>query len=204
MSNGLSKTKVLITVLTYPHPSTKYKELICTAGITEQGEWVRLYPIPVRYQDVHIRKYQWVEVDLEPAGHSNDSRKESRKPELSTLRTVGDRIITDDDWRVRRQLIDPLPHRTYRELEELYALDKTSLGIIRPTEILDVKVEDADPEWKQEWQDSLNQMSLFGPQPKPLEKLPNKWSYVFRCEDRDEPYTRMIGVRQLAFPADDN
>ena len=36
--------KVLITVLTYPHPSEKYEELVCTAGINESGEWVRLYP----------------------------------------------------------------------------------------------------------------------------------------------------------------
>jgi len=30
--------KVLITVLTYPHPSESYDELVCTAGITEAGE----------------------------------------------------------------------------------------------------------------------------------------------------------------------
>jgi hypothetical protein len=188
----LSNTKVLITVLTYPHPSAKYTELICTAGITKEGDWVRLYPIPVRYQDVHIRKYQWVEVDLEPVGHGNDSRKESRKPELSTLRTIGDRINSDNNWRERRQIIDPLPHHTYKELEKLYEQDKTSLGIIRPKEILDVKIEDADSEWKPEWKALLQQMSLFGPQTKPLEKLPYKWSYVFRCDDREEPYTRMI------------
>jgi hypothetical protein len=40
-----AKTKVLILVMTYPHPSKKYTEIICTAGITEDMEWVRLYPI---------------------------------------------------------------------------------------------------------------------------------------------------------------
>lgn len=27
-------TKVLVTVMTYPHPSRNYQELVCTAGIT--------------------------------------------------------------------------------------------------------------------------------------------------------------------------
>jgi hypothetical protein len=33
---------------------------------------------------------------------------------------------------------------------------------------------------------------LFDDQPKKLEKLPYKWSYVFTCQDRTEPYKRMI------------
>ncbi|MDA0267977.1 MAG: hypothetical protein O2890_14060, partial [Cyanobacteria bacterium] len=45
MSDQFIKTKVLITVMTYPHPSRGYQELVCTAGITENHEWVRLYPI---------------------------------------------------------------------------------------------------------------------------------------------------------------
>jgi hypothetical protein len=32
--------KVLITVKTYPQPSSKYNELVCTAGFLE-GKWVR-------------------------------------------------------------------------------------------------------------------------------------------------------------------
>ncbi len=50
MKPSFSKTKVLITVMTYPHPSESHQELVCTAGITESGEWVRLYPIDYRYR----------------------------------------------------------------------------------------------------------------------------------------------------------
>ena len=45
MTESPSGAKVLIVVMTYPHPSRGYQELVCTAGITESGEWVRLYPI---------------------------------------------------------------------------------------------------------------------------------------------------------------
>ena len=35
------RTKGLVTVMTYPHPSRVHNELVCTAGITESGEWAR-------------------------------------------------------------------------------------------------------------------------------------------------------------------
>ncbi|MBL8817012.1 MAG: hypothetical protein JNL58_13370 [Planctomyces sp.] len=59
--------RVLILVKTYPLPSRGYQELVCTAGITEAGEWVRLYPIDYRYRpaDQQFDKYQWIEVELE-------------------------------------------------------------------------------------------------------------------------------------------
>jgi hypothetical protein len=61
-----TKTKVLIAVMTYPHPSESHQELVCTAGITEAGEWVRLYPIDYRYRpkNQQFRKYQWIEIGL--------------------------------------------------------------------------------------------------------------------------------------------
>jgi hypothetical protein len=189
-----TRTRVLVTVMTYPHPSPKYKELLCTAGITREGAWVRLYPIDYRYRpkEQKFRKYQWIDVDLEPFGHGNDNRKESRKPILGTIEIVGEPLDTREGWRERRKIIDAMAHHTLDRLESLHAQDRTSLGIVRPTRVLDVLVERADPEWKSEWQAALNQLTLFGPQPKPLEKLPFKWSYVFECEDSAKPHTRMI------------
>lgn len=61
MPGSKQRIRVLITVMTYPHPSEKYTELVCTAGITAAGEWVRLYPIDYRYRppEQRFRKYQW-------------------------------------------------------------------------------------------------------------------------------------------------
>jgi hypothetical protein len=36
------RKKILIVAKTYPCPSTKYGELVCTAGIDETGKWHRL------------------------------------------------------------------------------------------------------------------------------------------------------------------
>ena len=66
MECGYEKTKVLILVMTYPNPSNSHMETICTAGMTEDGEWVRLYPIDYRYLDPNkqFHKYQWIEIEL--------------------------------------------------------------------------------------------------------------------------------------------
>jgi len=111
-----TRTRVLITVMTYPHPSEKYDELICTAGITESGEWVRLYPIDYRYrsEEQKFHKYQWIEVDLGPKGAGNDRRKESRRPDLDSIVPIGEPIPPARGWAARRVLIDPLPHHTHK------------------------------------------------------------------------------------------
>ena len=195
MDTLFTKTKVLITAMTYPHPSESHQELVCTAGITDRGEWVRLYPIDYRYRphNQQFRKYQWIEIGLADQGAKNDNRRESRKPDLESIRLLGEPLPTKNNWHARRDIIDRMPHRTRIELEGLYESDKVSLGIVRPTEILDLKVEAVEREWKPQWQAILSQFRLFGGPPKHLEKLPYKFSYVFRCVDSGEKvHTAMI------------
>ena len=111
MRAGFELNKVLITVMTYPHPSKKYQETVCTAGITEDGKWVRLYPIDYRYRPKHqkFRKWQWIELALAPRGHGNDQRSESREPDLETMSAVGKPIPPTHGWRHRREIIDAMP-----------------------------------------------------------------------------------------------
>jgi hypothetical protein len=84
-----------------------------------------------------------------------------------------------------------LPHHTVNQYRELYEKDKTSLGIVRPSRILDMKIEPADREWKPEWAALFQQMRLFGEPQKPLKKIPYKFSYVFECEDNPTPHKAM-------------
>lgn len=189
-----AKTRVLITVMTYPHPSRGYGELVCTAGVDENGEWTRLYPVDYRYRPHHQRfhKYQWIEIELAQRGIGNDHRKESRRPRLESLRVLGEPLSTRNNWQARREIVDRLPLHTVSQLQALYGQDRTSLGVVRPTRVLDLRIEEAEREWKPEWQSVLNQLRLFGPPPKPLAKIPFKFSYVFECEDSAKPHNAMI------------
>ena len=194
MPEKFTTTRILITVMTYPHPSRGYQELVCTAGIDQEGNWVRLYPIDYRYRPTNQRfqKYQWIDVELTESGSGNDKRKESRKPKLDSIKLIGEPLSTKNNWFERREIIDRLPTYTINELKHLYDADKTSLGIVHPTKIIDLKIEEADSEWKSEWQGVLKQLRLFGPPPKPLAKIPYKFSYVFECEDSTKPHNAMI------------
>ena len=72
----MAKTKVLITVKTYPAISSKYDELVCTAGFLEDGRWIRIYPIQFRKKsfEEQYKKYDWIEIDL--VKNTSDFNKE--------------------------------------------------------------------------------------------------------------------------------
>ena len=57
--------RVLVTVKTYPCLSQKYDELVCTAGLREDGSWIRIYPVPFRKLNPYsqYKKYDWIEVE---------------------------------------------------------------------------------------------------------------------------------------------
>jgi hypothetical protein len=179
--------------MTYPHPSERHNELVCTAGLTESHEWVRLYPIDYRYRPAKqkFHKYQWIEVELEVAGAGNDNRKESRRPLLASIRILGEPLPSANKWAKRREFIDACLHHTLNELKALYENDHVSLGIVRPTKILDLEIRPADPEWKPSWRVLFEQMTLFGPPQKPLRKIPYSFHYRFECEDSQVPHTAM-------------
>jgi len=94
--------QVLIAVKTYPIPSKGYDELVCTAGVTETGDFVRLYPINFRDLpwDQQYRKYQWIEVEVKKHV-GRDSRKESYRPDSETLQIMGEPLDTKDNWSKR-------------------------------------------------------------------------------------------------------
>ncbi len=62
----MDKQRILITVKTYPTLSRKYGETVCTAGVREDGSWVRMYPVPFRRLDEEQQyaKFDWVECRL--------------------------------------------------------------------------------------------------------------------------------------------
>ncbi len=186
--------RVLMTVLTYPHPSEGYQELVCTAGITSDLEWIRLYPIDYRYRpsSQQFTKYQWIDVDVVRPDRGKDNRKETFRPVLDSIRIRGERLSTDKKWAERREVIDQLPHHTVNQLKALFDEDKTSLGIVRPSKVIDMEIRPVkDPNWKPKWDKLFRQMTMFGPQQKPLRKIPFTFHYRFECEDSDNPHVAM-------------
>jgi hypothetical protein len=180
--------KVLITVKTYPIPSSKYDELVCTAGVTECGDFIRLYP--VNFRDLPYgkcyKKYQWIEVKAR-RHTGRDSRKESYRPDCETIKILGEPIPTvKGDWSERAKFV--LAERAV-SMEDLYdrqSADRTSLGIFRPKRILDLEIADDDRAWKPSFLAALKQARIWEERSvskEPPRKLPFRFSYRFECDD---------------------
>lgn len=111
----MAKKRVLVVVKTYPHPSHRYQELVCTAAMLEDGTFIRLYPVDYRYRPLHqwYEKYQWIEVDIT---RSNDPRPESYRPDLESIKVLGERLPSDNAWAERKKIVLAKPLRTMCEL----------------------------------------------------------------------------------------
>jgi hypothetical protein len=178
---------IYIVVKTYPTISKEYSELVCTAGIQEDGSWIRLYPVPFRKLEIEQKypKYAWIEVDV--VRNLKDFRPETYRPDLSTIRI--EPRSKKIDWDERRKIILG-KSRVYTNLQELIdkaKVDSTSLAIFKPSQIVDFIVEDAEREWDSNrlkcLQELSQQQNLFQtPEEieeefKVVQKIPYKFSY---------------------------
>ncbi|MCK9500156.1 MAG: hypothetical protein M0Q45_11710, partial [Bacteroidales bacterium] len=185
----MAKTKVLITVKTYPAISSKYDELVCTAGFLEDGSWVRIFPIQFRKKsfEEQYRKYDWIEIEL--VKNKSDFRKESFRPvSYDTEIKILDHLDTKSNWLLRKEVV--FKNKVYTDIDELIAEAKnrdilTSLATFKPTEIIDFTIEPVKREWDKRKLEKLIQdrsSNLFAKEDEDLfevvRKLPYKFSYV--------------------------
>lgn len=191
MRSGTSEQvelRVLITVKTYPIPSRKYDELVCTAGVTEDGKFVRLYPI--NFRDLpfsqQYKKYQWINV-VASKHKGRDNRRESYRPDSDSIRPFGEVIKANPgNWRKRGQYVMKNMARSMEELRERQENDQTSLGIFRPKKIQDLVISPDDPDWKPGFLEALKQARIWETRTvsrEPPRKVPYKFHYIFECDD---------------------
>lgn len=182
------KLKVLITVKTYPTLSSSYGELVCTAGVTEEGEWIRIYPVPFRKLDDLNRypKYAWVEFD--GIRHTRDFRPQSYRPVDPNAIKIVSKVEADGGaWIARRQLITDKV-KVYTNLTELIndskkanGEDLVSLTMFKPTEILDFYHKPSERQWDSAKLQKALQPTLFDQADfSVVPKIPYQFKFRFR------------------------
>lgn len=188
------KKRIYIVVKTYPTISKEYSELVCTAGILEDGSWIRLYPVPFRRLDDYQKypKYTWIEVEVER--NTKDFRPESFRPTLTTISVA--ESSKKIDWDDRRRIIfnNTKVFTNLQELCDKAKSDYTSLAIFKPTKILDFIAEPVEREWNAEKLASLRNLSMqlnifqsaeeIEEEYKVVPKVPYKFSYSFEDDSR--------------------
>jgi hypothetical protein len=203
LPHEIPDARVLISVKTYPLPSSKYGELVCTAGFLPDGKWIRLYPISFRSlpYDNRYSKYHWVTLDL--IRNEKDFRPESYRPKFGIDEIkVGEKIDTGKtrDWAERKKYVLQEVFTSMKDIIQLAkGNEKKSLATLRPREIIDFIIEEDERDWKQKWKDQLLQYDLFdldekgeGKIREVVSKVPYKYSYKFLSEGDTNPRTLMI------------
>lgn len=178
------RKRILVTVKANPEKSKRHGPICCTAGITEDGEWIRIYPVSWGvFSRRKINRYSWIEAEVQPASEKL-KRKESHKIRESTIRVV-DRSLSDSaDWKARNRVILPLLNRSIEDLRELFERERVSLGLVKPKTVLEFyKTMDLDEMIEKAIATKSTQRTLEGetvPELRPYEHI---FKYKWSCND---------------------
>jgi len=172
----MESERMLVTVRTYPSPSSSYKETVCVGAISRDGAWRRLYPVRLRYLPESQQFRVWDVIDLRVTP-GRDGRPETRRPHLPSLQIV-DYLR---NWSARLQWINQtiLP-----SLASLRA-NGGSLGSIHVEKVLGFEAKPDISEWDPVRRAKLDQTMLFE-KTLPLEKIPFRFRLRWRDMDRTE------------------
>ena len=185
MASSWGIKRVLILVRTYPVPANKGVEVSCTAAVTENGEWIRLFPVPYRYlpMDKRFEKYQWVDLSVQKS--SRDTRPESYHLNLETIK-LGSKIAPTRGWADRKSRLKHLIRPSLCAIQQEQEVNGSpTLGLFRPGRIKRLVIKKCAADWTQKEKVILGQQTLgfqFAPNQQ-LEKIPYDFTYEFTCAD---------------------
>jgi hypothetical protein len=203
LPDELPTARVLITVKTYPFPSSDHGEVVCTAGFLNGDKWVRMYPIPFSVyngDEKRYPKYGWVELNL--IKHPRDFRLESYMPRLGLDEPMQflDKIGSNNKWAARKEIVNKEIFTSMKDLISLSRTENRSLGTLMPKEITGFSIEKSEREWDPKLLEQLKQMSLFeldangqATQRRLIKKLPYDFKYKFLSDGDEKP--REITIR---------
>lgn len=188
----MSRFKVLLTVTTYPLPSKSYDELVCTAGVLEDGSWIRIYPMPLSFLrglkidgKLQSTKYTWIELNLKK--RQDDFRPESYSPEDYSFKDlqIGIKLDTKNYWEKRKlYCLKNIQYNMETLIEASKAPTNISLATFKPTEITNFIIQETEREWKPEWKAKFlqYQINFDNPSEEEKRKLSKKVPYTFYYE----------------------
>lgn len=172
VSTSSHEEKILILCRAVPEESRAYFQTVCVAGITNKGEFRRLYPVMfkpfVAGGGIPFHKKEWIRATTLPPDDKRDTRPESRKLDISSVVVLN----REDDEAIRRIVLRHLSP-SVKAIQDSGA----SLGLLKPKIIdFECQIESTD-----EW--SRDQVDLEG---RPIGKigLGQQSRYKFFCEER--------------------
>ena len=175
-----------MTVKAYPNPQEDFGEASCTAGMTADGRWLRVNPVPFRQlrPDQKFEKWTWIRAAVRRGG---DARPESHVVQPDSIEIIR-KVDTGrtGDWAGRNAAIAPFLTHSVDALKRDAAEGRRTMAYLRPLEIRAFRIErrgKAELAWSVKQAALLGRLGLFGPSLEPLERIPYRFYYQFVCAD---------------------
>lgn len=169
----------------FPQYSTKYEETVCCAGITEHGEFKRLYPIRYRKlaKDAAFNRWDWV--DFKYYAPLRDRRPESCHVLEDQIKIDGKMPKRDRSMFLNRYVSDSVDAAANKGM---------SLALIRPKNpkfiIKEKKASDLEKEM-QKYREAVKQKSLLEKDLKAI--VPVRYRFKFKFHDGSGSHTYTAG-----------
>lgn len=174
--------RILVLVKTYPQPSKSYQEVVCTAGITDEGKLIGIYPIKYRYLEhgKQFEKFRWIEAKVKK--NPSDARLESYKVDYDSIKLLTK--IEPKNAEERFRWVLPCVSESMESIKESYSKNGTSLGILTPKQVVKFHINKSpNEEWTDEEWNLLNQTTFGKNEVTPLEKIPYEFSFQYTCDN---------------------
>ena len=185
------KKKILIVVKAYPERSQRHGSVVCMAGLTDDYDWIRIYPVEFNYyiKKLKFKKFTWIEASVQKASEYL-MRKESYKVKRGSIRIIDTHLADLSGksqnskrkiWAERRIIIDKKLAGSIKDLDNRPSKPLPSLGVIKPknfTLMFRKPIKDIIIEREKMVQKTIDGTKLYIP-----DKIEHCISYRFRCND---------------------
>lgn len=199
MGGTLQSSQVAILIKALPQPSKKYGETVCCAGVTDSGEWKRLFPVRYRHLSGDQSFQRWDRIEFSYRTPNQDNRRESCHVFEDSIRKVGK--LTE---RERERLLNGMMVGSAKQAE----LSGSSLALIRPRNTVfkyRLKTEALLQKEREAYQRAASQGSFFDEALAALEPSPYRFSFSFdddmgshayQCGDWEVHAMYFLGVKR--------
>lgn len=168
------KERVIVLVKALPHAGKKHGETVCCAGVTEQGEWRRQFPI--HFRRLRSKFSRWDIIEYEYRFPENDKRPESRRVQEDSIQVI--RKIPPKERA-------PFLASVVVQSTEIAAARGQTLALIRPKKLQFKPKKKTLEELSAEqsaYRDAASQGSFFDKELAELQPCPYAFKFVYEDE----------------------
>lgn len=147
---------------------------------------IRIHPIPRRYMDVRFKNFQWIRARV--SKHPHDPRPESYRIDPESIELKNE--IPSKKSEERRAILESSPHvfSSVEELKKAYETAQTSMGIVRPKRITNLRItmrsKSARAEWLETEKKMLAQRDLYERPPMRIDFPEARFMVGWICDDK--------------------